>query len=188
MKRKLFFFIERLQVSRQEIRAVSICLIVLILGFGFVPAIQVVSTNRMADYREQDRIFLERTATARHRHREWVERLSMVDTLTQNRPTAGEEPEKKRTKTSDRDGESSVPGRDEDESEDRLDLNQATEEELQLLPGIGPTYAERMVQWREQFGPYLSVEQLIEIRGIGPKRLETLRSRVRVSAVHSDSL
>lgn len=187
MKRKLFFFIERLQVSRQEIRAVSLCLIVLLFGFEFLPAIQEASMAKKSDYREQDRIFLERTATARHRHREWIERMSWVDSLEQQRSSVGEEAGARRPESIDSDDEV-ARGSGEEDLDDRLDLNRATPEELQKLPGIGPTYAERMIQWREQFGPYLSVEQLIEIRGIGPKRLEALRSRVRVSPVHADSL
>lgn len=187
MKRKLFFFIERLQVSRQEIRAVSICLLILLTGFQLLPAIQNARRGPSMDYSEQDRIFLERTETARQRHREWVDRMAMADSLNRAIQTIpdGEESEVPGDESTHEahgaDQVNGAPGL-------RLDLNEATEREFQQLPGIGPAYAKRMVQWRERFGPYLSVDQLIEIRGIGPKRLEALRSRVRVTQVGPDSL
>lgn len=62
-----------------------------------------------------------------------------------------------------------------------LDINTATAEQLaQALPGIGPAKALRIVQWREHNGKFNSVEQLQEVKGIGPKTLEKLRALVRV--------
>lgn len=61
---------------------------------------------------------------------------------------------------------------------DRVDLNTASHHELQQLPGIGPAYATRIIERRERVGPFTSPEQLIEIRGIGEKRLEALRPLV----------
>lgn len=62
-----------------------------------------------------------------------------------------------------------------------LDINAASAEQLaEKLPGIGPEKALRIVRWREQNGQFLSVEQLQEVKGIGPKTLEKLRALVRV--------
>ncbi|GIX06293.1 MAG: hypothetical protein KatS3mg115_0696 [Candidatus Poribacteria bacterium] len=71
--------------------------------------------------------------------------------------------------------------------EDRLDLNAATVQELEALPGIGPTLARRIVEYREQFGPFQSVEELVRVRGIGAKRLEALRGRVTVASPTQDA-
>lgn len=55
-----------------------------------------------------------------------------------------------------------------------LDLNQATQEELESLPGIGPSKAQGILAHREAHGPFDSVEDLLEVDGIGPKTLEAL--------------
>jgi len=56
-----------------------------------------------------------------------------------------------------------------------LDLNTATEKELAGLPGIGPVLARRIVEYRRRHGPFRSPEDLLAIKGIGPRRLERLR-------------
>jgi len=64
----------------------------------------------------------------------------------------------------------------EDESATRLNLNTASREALEALPGIGPTLAGRIVKAR----PYRSVEDLLRVKGIGEKTLEGIRALVAV--------
>jgi competence protein ComEA len=61
-----------------------------------------------------------------------------------------------------------------------VDLNTATAEELDALPGVGPVTAAAIVAWRSANGRFSTVDQLGEIDGIGPARLEKLRPMVRV--------
>jgi comEA protein len=56
-----------------------------------------------------------------------------------------------------------------------VDLNTATSEELQQVPGIGPATAEKILQMRKSYGAFKSVDDLLAIRGLGPKRLEKMR-------------
>ncbi|ASU83060.1 DNA-binding protein [Nocardiopsis gilva YIM 90087] len=63
-----------------------------------------------------------------------------------------------------------------------LDLNTASSEQLQTLPGIGPVLADRIVRFRDTNGGFGSVEQLREVSGIGERRFADLRERVRVGA------
>jgi len=63
-----------------------------------------------------------------------------------------------------------------------LDLNRAGEVELDALPGIGPVLARRIVEHRRQHGPFRNVDELRAVRGVGPRLLERLRGRVRVSS------
>lgn len=62
----------------------------------------------------------------------------------------------------------------------QLDLNQATPEQLETLPGIGPKLAEQIIQYRTAT-PFRAVDDLLNVSGIGPKRLDTLRPFVCVA-------
>ncbi|WP_396933473.1 ComEA family DNA-binding protein [Mycolicibacterium sp.] len=61
-----------------------------------------------------------------------------------------------------------------------VDLNAATVEQLDELPGVGPVTAAAIVAWRDANGRFTSVDQLGDVDGIGPARLEKLRELVRV--------
>lgn len=61
-----------------------------------------------------------------------------------------------------------------------VDLNTATVEQLDGLPGVGPVTAAAIVAWRQAHGRFTSVDQLAEVDGIGQARLDKLRSLVRV--------
>jgi comEA protein len=61
-----------------------------------------------------------------------------------------------------------------------VNLNTATSEQLQLVPGIGPATADKILQMRKAYGAFKSVDDLLAIRGIGPKRLEKMRKYLTV--------
>ena len=61
-----------------------------------------------------------------------------------------------------------------------IDLNRADSSQLQKLPGVGPVLAERIVARREANGPYRSVEDLLEVPGIGESKLVSIRDLVLV--------
>ena len=56
-----------------------------------------------------------------------------------------------------------------------LNINTASAEELQTLPNIGAQMAQRIVDYREQYGEFASMEDLQKVKGIGAKTLEKLR-------------
>ena len=60
-----------------------------------------------------------------------------------------------------------------------VSLNSATAEQLDTLDGVGPATAAKILDWRRQHGGFRSVDDLGEIPGIGPKRLEALRAQVQ---------
>lgn len=61
-----------------------------------------------------------------------------------------------------------------------IDLNAATVDDLDALPGVGPVTAAAIVAWRDANGRFANVDQLGDVDGIGPARLEKLRALVRV--------
>jgi competence protein ComEA len=61
-----------------------------------------------------------------------------------------------------------------------ISLNTATAEQLDELEGVGPATVQKILDWRRQHGGFSSVEDLQQISGIGPKRFETLKDKVRM--------
>jgi len=61
-----------------------------------------------------------------------------------------------------------------------VSLNQATAEQLQVLPGVGPALAGRIVAYRNEHGPFSSPEQLTAVKGIGEAKLAKLRPQLTV--------
>jgi competence protein ComEA len=61
-----------------------------------------------------------------------------------------------------------------------IDLNTATLEQLDTLDGVGPSTAQKILDYREQHGGFKTVDELDEVSGIGEKRLANLREHVRV--------
>ena len=55
-----------------------------------------------------------------------------------------------------------------------ININTATAEQLQALPGIGTTYAQRIVDYRKANGPFTSPTQLLNVKGIGEARLTSI--------------
>jgi competence protein ComEA len=66
--------------------------------------------------------------------------------------------------------------------EHRLDLNRATVEELERLPGLGPVLAQRVVDRRTAIGSFSSVDDLLDVKGIGRKKMDRVRSFVMAKA------
>ena len=61
-----------------------------------------------------------------------------------------------------------------------VNVNTATAEQLDVLPGVGPSTAAAIIAHRQQHGPFQTIEQLGDVRGIGPAKLDALRGLVTV--------
>jgi len=62
-----------------------------------------------------------------------------------------------------------------------ININTATKDELVALPGIGPAKAQAIVDYRKAHGPFKTVEELKDVKGIGAKRFEKLKPDLAVS-------
>jgi comEA protein len=62
----------------------------------------------------------------------------------------------------------------------KIDLNQATTAQLQLLPGVGPALSQRIVEYRKSRGPFQKTEDLMQVRGIGLKTFEKMKDYLTI--------
>jgi len=67
-----------------------------------------------------------------------------------------------------------------DENDGLISINKASLEELMKLPGIGQTKAQKIIDYRNQYGGFVSVDELTEVSGIGDKTLEKLRPYLKL--------
>jgi competence protein ComEA len=79
------------------------------------------------------------------------------------------------------------PARTASERPSPLNLNSATEAQLEALPGIGPAMATRIVEYRKKNGPFKKAEDLMNVKGIGEKSFVKLKALITVGTSRSDA-
>ncbi len=167
MRRKIFFLLERLEINRSERIAVSFTLILLLITSSYFVLSQS-GINYDADhYHELEKIFNERSSAIQQERDAILARYEPAETGTEK----VFEPE---TAIADTIPPDTTKSEEEKAGSDLININLADAEELQELPGIGPAYSQRIIEWREENGEFTSKEQLLEIRGIGERRLEAI--------------
>lgn len=67
-----------------------------------------------------------------------------------------------------------------------VNLNTATAQQLETLPGIGPRTAQRIIEYRQKNGPFKKVEDLMNIQGIGEKNFLKVKPLVNVTPAKAD--
>ena len=79
------------------------------------------------------------------------------------------------------------PGKATRSQAETIDVNKATADDFQKLPGIGPSLAKQIVAYREKHGPFRRVEDLMAIKGIGFEKWKKIKPFVRLGDRESDS-
>jgi len=173
MKRKLFFWLDKLQISRGERIAVSLLMGLILLLSTAVVFIDTTPSVNDERYVELEKVFRDRSENKQQEHAAIMARYKPEPSnLITDRDLESNEPE------------ANVKTLETPEPEEvfqdsiRININKAGSDELQKLPGIGPAYSRRIVEWRNEYGDFTSVDQLLEIRGIGPVRLGKIRSMI----------
>ncbi|HEB64101.1 MAG TPA: hypothetical protein ENJ02_00975 [Chloroflexi bacterium] len=75
-------------------------------------------------------------------------------------------------------GQASSPGT---ETTSKINLNTASQEELESLPGIGPALAENIITYRQEHGPFVVIDEIQNVSGIGPAKFEKIRDLITVA-------
>ncbi len=61
---------------------------------------------------------------------------------------------------------------------DKINLNTATVEQLQALPGVGPATAKSIVEYRNKVGKFNKIEEVLNVKGIGEKKFQRIKDRL----------
>jgi len=142
--------------TRNEIRVILFLSVTFLIGLGIRWYNQ--STSRAGaptdqfDYSRSDSIFLERS-----------KKLAALSNPTPKVVLRAERNDKSLRKTSNALAPASI------------NINTATKDQLMQLPGIGESYAERIILYREDYGLYTSVNDLTNVKGIGKRTLERIK-------------
>lgn len=175
LKRKAFFWVEKLQISRKERIAFGLLLGILVVLFSISLFLQ---RSFQYDEEEYEQIVAEFEKRSAMIEQQEAERAAsyIPGTEDNNANTAASEPGGQ-TQTPDTEPE---PDSSEPITEFPINVNTAGSAELQMLDGIGPAYAQNIIDYREANGGFDSIEELINVKGIGEKRLENIRPYIKI--------
>ncbi|MEX0660672.1 MAG: helix-hairpin-helix domain-containing protein [Balneolaceae bacterium] len=170
MKRKIFFFLDRLQIKRSERLVISILMTTAMLISSLLFWAAPETYNSEEKYAELEQVFNERSR---------IQQTEQENIMARYNPELDEaksiSKEQVRVDTVDSD---TVAQENTDES--FININSADATELQELPGIGPAYSVRIVEWRAENGSFSAKNQLLEIKGIGPARFEQIKDLIEL--------
>ncbi|MDZ7659950.1 helix-hairpin-helix domain-containing protein [Fodinibius sp.] len=180
MKRRVFFWLEKLKIAPGERKAISGLLGLLVVLGGLNLALAPSVPFEDGDYLELERQFAERTAMLKAEEEKLMEQYypasekqiagARIDTVSDDSTSSegSDEPAAKVEKS------------DHNADKERINVNTANIEALKALPGIGSTYAKRIIKYRNENGEFESFEELKKIKGIAQKRLDKLMPFIKL--------
>ena len=82
---------------------------------------------------------------------------------------------------------STSPSEPKQNQDGKIDINTASLQQLQLLPGIGETIAQRIIDYRTEHGSFDSIEMLMNVSGIGEKKFEQIKPYIKAGGSNENS-
>ncbi|MDZ7718159.1 MAG: helix-hairpin-helix domain-containing protein [Balneolaceae bacterium] len=169
MKRRIFFLLEKLEIKRSERIAISALLILLVILSGALTFSKPYANYSEKEYAKLEKVFKEKSEQIEQEEERILARYQPGRDLPVSISVRNEEsPSINLSDTTQQTDEKN-------EVAEIININTATNERLQELPGVGPAYAERIINWRKENGSFTSKDQLLEIKGIGDKRLARIK-------------
>jgi len=156
-KRDYFFWIERLQITRKERIVISILLVLIVVTVASAAFIKHQYVYSSQNYDNIRREFERKSALIEAKKVEDLKKYTAQNESIENKELIVEVTE-------------SVI----------ININTANVEELQKLKGIGETYAQRIVDYRLENGEFKAVVELLNVKGIGNKRLEDIKAFIKL--------
>lgn len=176
MKRKIFFWLERLKIAPAERKTISGLIILLVCFGGLNLVLSSTAPFEEDDYRELEKQFNERKAMLEAEENELMAQYYPEETAEKKEEFVTV----KDTLVKDSTAEATVQKTTQDTLDSKININTASAKGLETLPGIGPAYAQRIVEYRDENGGFEAIEELKKIKGIAQKRLEKLKPFIKL--------
>lgn len=167
LKRKLFFWVEKLQISKAE--RIAFTLMLGVLGGSFLLHLYLKKSYNYSQQQYDDIVEeFEKRSTEVQQMEEELEAKYNPDEVVNSTPVS-------KNVNTDQKQEPSASAEVE-----AININTAGSSQLQQLNGIGPAYADRIIEYREANGGFDSIDELVNVKGIGEKRLENIRPFIKL--------
>lgn len=146
-------------VTGRELKLILFLLVLLFAGLCIKSVIRLYPDSRRFDYSSVDSLFSNlknQSDSADNRFQNQNDTVIVKELVTREKNS----------------GKKTLP------ANRKIDINRATIIELQMLPGVGPKIAEAILAYRINKGPFRSTEDLMYVKGIGPKKFEKIKNNV----------
>jgi competence ComEA-like helix-hairpin-helix protein len=170
----------KLNFTRNEIKVLSLLLLILILGFGIKITKGFISGDSVIfDYTKSDKMFKDKSDNLLSVLSDTnfvVDSLFTKDELkTINNVKSAEDSLKSL------DGVKKKKGKKGDDLKEKsININTATKELLILLPGVGDSTADKILMYRKEYGGFKKIEDIMKIKGIGVKKFDKLKPFITI--------